>query len=130
MYASCMLVLWAQRKSKKFSIFLMIYLTILFTILFVFMTVQAATVQVVYIDNRNYPGGPWAYFLATQNLPVNVIFIATFFLLTLFADSLIVRFIFHTIRKLLPLLHSFGVVGSYGLLLGNVPLSLQFSSLA
>ena len=44
----------------------------------------------IFIDNRNYPGGPWAYFLATQNLPINVIFYATLFVLTFLADLLIV----------------------------------------
>jgi hypothetical protein len=68
----------------------MIYLTLLFTLLFIFMVVQAGAVQMTYIDNRNYPGGPVAYFLASQALPINVIFLATFVLLTFFADSLIV----------------------------------------
>ncbi|KAJ3499746.1 hypothetical protein NLJ89_g10062 [Agrocybe chaxingu] len=49
----------------------------------------ARTVQIMYVDNRNYPGGPWQYFLATQNLPVNVMFYATLFVLTFLADLLI-----------------------------------------
>lgn len=91
MYASCMQVLWQQRRARKFSTFLMIYLTLLFIVLLIFVSVSAGTVQFIYIDNRNYPGGPWSFFLATQNLPINVIFIATFFILTLLADALIVR---------------------------------------
>lgn len=88
MYFSCIQVLWKQR-TKRFSTFLMIYITGLFIILLIFSAVSAGTVQQIYIDNRNYPGGPWSYFLATQNLAINVSFIATFFLLTFFADSLI-----------------------------------------
>src|ERR1700743_875548 len=93
MYSACMKLLWTQRRSRNFSNFLMIYLTLLFITLLIFVSVSAGTVQLIYIDNRNYPkgiGGPWQFFLDTQNLAINVIFIATFFLLTFFADSLIV----------------------------------------
>jgi len=89
MYFSCMQVLWNQKNTRRFSTFLMIYLTVLFITMIIFSSVSAGTVQQIYIDNRNYPGGPWTYFLATQNLAINVMFIATFFLLTFFADSLI-----------------------------------------
>jgi len=89
MYFSCVQVLWKQRNSRRFSTFLLAYLTLLFVTLLIFCSVSAGTVQQIYIDNRNYPQGPWNYFLQTQNLPINVIFISTFFLLTFFADSLI-----------------------------------------
>lgn len=56
----------------------------------IFVIIQARTVQVLYVDNRNYPGGPWAYFLATQNLAINVIFYATLFVLTFLSDCLVV----------------------------------------
>ncbi len=56
----------------------------------IFLAVQARTVQLAYIDNRNFPGGPWAWFLSTQELAVNVIFYATFFLSTFLADALVV----------------------------------------
>ena len=65
-------------------------MTLLFCVETIFVAVQARAVQVNYIDNRNYPGGPWAYFLATQYLPVNVIFYAALFILTALADILVV----------------------------------------
>ena len=81
-----------MRKSRgKQSIFLLGYITLLLVIETIFAVVQARTVQVIYIDNRNYPGGPWAYFLATQYLPINVMFYATLFVLTFLADLLVVR---------------------------------------
>lgn len=89
MYFSCMQLLWVQRRARKFSTFIMLYLTLLFLTLIIFVSVSAGTVQLIYIDNRNYPGGPWQFFLDTQNLAINVLFIATFFLLTFLADSLI-----------------------------------------
>jgi len=89
MYFACVQVLWNQRHTRRFSTFLLAYITVLFITLIIFSAVSAGTVQQIYIDNRNFPGGPWKYFLATQNLAIDVIFIACFFLLTFFADSLI-----------------------------------------
>ena len=48
------------------------------------------TTDDIYINNRNYPGGPWAYFLATQNLPENVTFIVALFIMTFLSDLLVV----------------------------------------
>ncbi|KAF8808158.1 hypothetical protein BYT27DRAFT_7097781 [Phlegmacium glaucopus] len=90
LYTSCALFLWNVRRSRgNQSIFLLAYMTLLLCVETIFQAVQARTVQVIYIDNRNYPGGPWAYFLATQNLAINVIFFATLFVLTFLADMLI-----------------------------------------
>lgn len=89
LYTTCALYLWSQRKLRKQAIFLLAYMTLLLTIESIFMVVQANTVQSIYIDNRNYPGGPWTYFLATQNLAINVIFYATLFVLTFLSDLLV-----------------------------------------
>ena len=90
LYTTCALYLWSQRKTRKRSIFLLAYITLLLVIETMYMVVQANTVQSMYIDNRNFPGGPWAYFLATQQLPINVIFYATLFVLTFLSDLLLV----------------------------------------
>ena len=45
----------------------------------------------MYIENRNYPGGPWIYFLNTQSQPVDVLFDSTVFILTFLCDVLVVR---------------------------------------
>jgi hypothetical protein len=70
--------------------FLLFYSTLLLAIQTIFMVVQANVVQSIYIDNRNYPGGPWVYFLATQNLAIDVVFYATLFSVTFLSDILIV----------------------------------------
>lgn len=90
LYTSCAGYLWKQRKTRKLSGFLLAYITFLLTIETIYMVVQANAVQSMYIDNRNYPGGPWEYFLATQSLPINVIFFATLFVLTFLSDLLVV----------------------------------------
>jgi hypothetical protein len=81
------------------------------------MVVQANTVQSIYIDNRNYPGGPWTYFLATQNLAVNVVFYAALFVLTFLTDMLVVSDPSTSHSVMVVLSHSnisYGVVGSSG----------------
>ncbi|SJL08136.1 uncharacterized protein ARMOST_11499 [Armillaria ostoyae] len=89
LYVSCALFLWKRRKQNPISLFLLAYITLLLSIETIFVGVQANTVQMIYIDNRNYPGGPWQFFLDTQNLAVNVIFYATLFVLTFLSDILV-----------------------------------------
>ncbi|KAG6911289.1 hypothetical protein DXG01_002128 [Tephrocybe rancida] len=89
LYMSCATFLWNTRNTRSQSRYLLAYTTLLISIETLFMIVQAKTVQDIYIDNRNYPGGPWVYFLATQNLPINVMFYATLFILTFLSDILV-----------------------------------------
>jgi len=91
LYTSCATYLWKHRKDNRNNILLLAYITLLLTVETIFVIVQGRTVQVIYIDNRNYPGGPWQYFLDTQYLAINVMFYATFFVLTFLSDLLVVR---------------------------------------
>ena len=70
----------------------------------------------IYIDNRNFPGGPWAYFLSDQNyLPINVIFYATLSVLTFLADLLVVSKTLSSLICYFPNYNiSFGGVGLFG----------------
>jgi hypothetical protein len=101
------------------ALFLIFYITLLFVIESIYTAVQARTVQIMYIDNRNYPGGPWAYFLATQNLPVNVMFYATLFVLTFLSDLLVVSRLNGVLDTLDIRDNSSGAVGSFGQLQGG-----------
>ncbi|TFY73332.1 hypothetical protein EWM64_g10681 [Hericium alpestre] len=89
LYTSCALYLWGQRKTRKNSLLILAYITVLLSVETIFEIVQARTVQLIYIDNRSYPGGPWQFFLASQTLAVNVIFYATLFVLTFLSDLLV-----------------------------------------
>lgn len=91
LWASCALYLWKQRQRGKKTGLLLCYITLLLVVETIFGIVQARTVQVIYIDNRNYPGGPWQYFLDTQSLAINVMFYATLFVITFLCDLLVVR---------------------------------------
>ena len=90
LYAACARYLWSQRRSRRHALFLLAYITFVLCVQTIFIAVQARTVQLVYIDNRNYPGGPWAYFLSSQSLAVNVMFEATLFVNTFMCDGLVV----------------------------------------
>ena len=86
----CARYLWKQRQRGKQTTFLLGYITLLLIVETIFAVVQTRTVQDIYIENRNYPGGPWQYFLDTQALAVNVIFYATLFVMTFLCDLLVV----------------------------------------
>ncbi|TBU27450.1 hypothetical protein BD311DRAFT_665429 [Dichomitus squalens] len=90
LWTTCVTYLWKETKKRGWkTMFLVGYLAILLSVQFIYCIVQARTVQVMYVDNRNYPGGPWQYFLDTQYLAINVIFDATLFIQTFLCDLLV-----------------------------------------
>ncbi|KAJ7611616.1 hypothetical protein FB45DRAFT_1065664 [Roridomyces roridus] len=89
LFFNCARFLWRRRKNGLQPMFLLAYMTSMLLIESLFVAIQARTVQFVYIDNRNYPAGPWQFFLDSQTNPVNVIFYATLFLLTFLSDLLV-----------------------------------------
>lgn len=99
LYITCATSLWHHRE-KSYARRLLAYITFLFIVQTIFVGVQSRTVQLMFIDNRTYPEGVWAYFLATQALAVNVIFDATLFILTLLCDCLVVRCYQITVNRL------------------------------
>ena len=44
----------------------------------------------MYVENRGYPGGPWQYFLNTQNAAINVICYVSLCIATSMCDILVV----------------------------------------
>lgn len=90
MYISCAQYLWRTRKDRKHSLTILSYITLLLIIQTILCVVKARTVQVMYVDNRNYPGGPWAYFLNSQEQAIDVMFYACLFVLTFLSDLLVV----------------------------------------
>ena len=98
LWATCSQYLWKQRQRGKQTGYLLCYITLLLIIETIFGIVQARTVQVIYIENRNYPGGPWQYFLDTQSLAINVMFYATLFVITFLCDLLVVSCAYRSSR--------------------------------
>ncbi|KAF7321929.1 hypothetical protein MKEN_00715300 [Mycena kentingensis (nom. inval.)] len=89
LYLSCASYLWKKRRQGWQPRLLLAYMTLLLVIETIWLGVQTETIQMMYIDNRNYPGGPWQFFLDSQYLAINVMFDSTFFLLTFLSDLLV-----------------------------------------
>lgn len=56
LFYSCAIYLWNRRKQSRKALFLLAYITLLLSVSTIFLIVQARTVQLMYVDNRNYPG--------------------------------------------------------------------------
>ena len=79
-----------MRKTQSKTVLLLTYITILICIETILQIVQAHLVQIIYVDNRNYPGGPWEYFMTNTHLPINVVFLSSYFAVTFLSDLLVV----------------------------------------
>ncbi|KAJ3003869.1 hypothetical protein NUW54_g5086 [Trametes sanguinea] len=79
LWVSCIGRLWEKSQGSWATTVLLCYITLLLFVETAFSIVQARTVQLIYIENRNYPGGPWNYFVETQNQAINVLHYATIF---------------------------------------------------
>jgi len=90
LYVTCARHLWSVRKKNPKSMYLLAYITTLIILETIGVSAAANTVQLNWVDNRNYPGGPWQYFLDTQALPVNVMFYAFMFVMAFLSDILLV----------------------------------------
>ena len=55
-----------------------------------FVSAGTWTIEDMYINNRNYPGGPLAYFVATVNLPEYITLLSALLALTFLSDFLVV----------------------------------------
>ncbi|KAF8890178.1 hypothetical protein BD779DRAFT_1785198 [Infundibulicybe gibba] len=67
LYLICTHYLWVQRKARRINKFMLAYITLLFFILTVEQVVQAHRTQLVFIEHRDFPGGPWASFEASYS---------------------------------------------------------------
>ena len=85
----CSLHLWNQRKQRKSSPYLLIYMTLSFATQTVFCAIQARVIQISFVDNRDYPGGPLAYLMVEQ-AQLNLVMCIALFATTFLTDLLVV----------------------------------------
>ncbi|KIL60275.1 hypothetical protein M378DRAFT_14252 [Amanita muscaria Koide BX008] len=91
LYVVCARYLWRERDRRGRGVFfLLAYITLLLGLSSLWASSVTWAVENIYIDNRNYPGGPWSYVLATPNLPEDVILITGVFVLTFLSDLLMI----------------------------------------
>ncbi|KAK2462322.1 hypothetical protein APHAL10511_005628 [Amanita phalloides] len=89
LYIICVSCLWKKLKSRGRIIFChLAYITVLILLQSSFVASYIRTVEDMYVNNRYYPGGPMAYFFATQNLAEDVVFIVSLFFATFLSDLL------------------------------------------
>ncbi|KAF8891399.1 hypothetical protein BD779DRAFT_201329 [Infundibulicybe gibba] len=61
LYVACTTYLWRKRKAQRIYAFLLVYMTLLFTLSNVMLIAEAHRVELTFVNNQNFPGGPWAY---------------------------------------------------------------------
>ncbi|KAF8873472.1 hypothetical protein BD779DRAFT_1451849 [Infundibulicybe gibba] len=62
LYITCVLFLWRQRKMQHTYTLMLAYMTLLFLISSIAQVAQAHRTQLVFVENRNFPGGAWVYY--------------------------------------------------------------------
>ncbi|KAF8871632.1 hypothetical protein BD779DRAFT_1453658 [Infundibulicybe gibba] len=67
LYVICAHYLWGQRKARRINKFMLAYITLLLLVVTVEQVVQAYRTQLAFIDHKDFPGGPWAYYQASFN---------------------------------------------------------------
>ncbi|KAF8899342.1 hypothetical protein BD779DRAFT_77469 [Infundibulicybe gibba] len=61
LFSVCAFYLWRQRKVRPIYAFLLAYTTLLFLASTLVQVAQAHLTELAFVDNKNFPGGPWAY---------------------------------------------------------------------
>ncbi|KIL60269.1 hypothetical protein M378DRAFT_168282 [Amanita muscaria Koide BX008] len=90
LYVMCARYFWRERKRRGgVMLFLLAYVTLLLILLSSLVAVVTWALEEMFINNRNYPGGPWAYFNSTHILPITAIYFAIAFSLTFLSDLLV-----------------------------------------
>ncbi|KAF8890075.1 hypothetical protein BD779DRAFT_286541 [Infundibulicybe gibba] len=86
LYSMCAIYLWGQRKEQRSYMFMLIYMTLLLSLSTINQIGQAHRAQMVLIDNRNYPGGPWAYHAKAINDITDLLTVSASFALLFFSE--------------------------------------------
>ncbi|KIL60271.1 hypothetical protein M378DRAFT_47309, partial [Amanita muscaria Koide BX008] len=90
LYIMCVRYLWRERERRgRVMLFLFGYVTLLLIFSALWTAISTWTTEDIYINNRNYPGGPWIYFVTTQDLPENIMYLIVLFALTFLSDLLV-----------------------------------------
>ena len=91
--------LWRRQPRTGFIQFLMFHTTMLCAMNAIWTGTSAYGVQITYVDNRNYPGGPFAFLMVESPLATNVLSNVGYTIGNVMADALLVS-IFLTITRI------------------------------
>ena len=81
---------WRRQPSTGFIKFLMFHTTMLCAMNAIWTGTSAYGVQITYVDNRNYPGGPFAFLMVESPLATNVLSNVGYTIGNVMADALLV----------------------------------------
>ncbi|KAH7924810.1 hypothetical protein BV22DRAFT_1129493 [Leucogyrophana mollusca] len=92
LFAMCFESLWVRMRTKSMrsrkSVFLLIYVSAVFSLGTILFATNSQFIQLGFIDNRDFPGGPSAYIEEMFSIPENIASNVTFVLANWCADSL------------------------------------------
>lgn len=89
LYSNCVSLFWKQRNSqRKHACMHLAYITLIFILETLVMATAIWVLVNLYINDRDYPGGPMAYYLTAQ--PIGSTIFGSFFALNFMCDWLIV----------------------------------------
>ncbi|KAI0060428.1 hypothetical protein BV25DRAFT_1807362 [Artomyces pyxidatus] len=88
LYGACVRILWKRQRSHL-TIFLICYISVLCAMNTIWTGTSAFGLQATFIDNRNYPGGPYGFLLVEFSLPFNVLSLASYIIGNVLADALL-----------------------------------------
>ena len=93
-YVQCMEALWHSRKKLNNSVLLMAHATIVFILNTLYTAVVSRVLELTFVDNDSFSGGPLAYLNATFYIPINILGVAVFLMANWLLDALMVKFSF------------------------------------
>ncbi|TCD68583.1 hypothetical protein EIP91_010372 [Steccherinum ochraceum] len=87
----CLSYFWAQRRNRpRQSYAWMMYISMIFILGSIANAMDMRMSQVIFVDNRNFPGGPGAYATTTFTVPVNIVCTAACVIGGWFMDALLI----------------------------------------
>ena len=117
------MTLW-KAEGRKFRVSRIIIISALFILDAIYVACTARELQLAYIDNRDFPGGPLQYFLDNPTIPANTVAVSVFFLANIIADAFLVCFIFESFICFIQLKYtvhfSCGAARSFGLYISQI----------
>ncbi|KAF8890187.1 hypothetical protein BD779DRAFT_291721 [Infundibulicybe gibba] len=90
LYLICTHYLWGQRKARRNNKFMLAYITLLFLISTVVQVAWAHRTQLVFIEHRDFPGGPWAYYKVSDGEAPGIVSRSAGMVLMFLSDILMV----------------------------------------
>lgn len=93
LYCTCSQILYAQLwqpEKRRQAAFMLTYVSVMTLCGGLYFASTSHTMQLAYVDFRNYPAGPNAYTNVTYSSPINVLGVVLFFIVSWMSDAMIV----------------------------------------